>query len=65
MNADLPCGGGGGFRKGQRAQGVERRRQKVAGWAEKISDVPGGVGVGGGRGRRTWALTSGGLRGER
>ena len=65
MNADLPCGGGGGFRKGQRAEGVERRRQKVAGWAEKISDVPGGVGVGGGRGRRTWAPSSGGPRGER
>ena len=36
MNADLPCGGGGGFRKGQRAEGVERRKQKVAGWAEKF-----------------------------
>ena len=32
MNADLPCGGGRGFRKGQRAEGVERRGQKVAGW---------------------------------
>ena len=65
MNADLFSGGGGGFRKGQRAEGVERRRQKVAGWAEKISDVPGGDGVGGGRARRTWAPSSDGPRGER
>ena len=51
MNAELPCGGGGGFRKGQRAEGVERRGQKVAGWAEEIFDVPGGAGVGGGQGQ--------------
>ena len=44
-------GEGGGFRKGQRAARVERRGQKVAGWAEKISDAPGGAGVGGGQGQ--------------
>ena len=33
--------------RGQRAEGVEMRGQKVAGWAEEISDVPGGAGVGG------------------
>ena len=54
MKADLPCGGGGGIRKGQRAERVERRGWKIAGWAEKISDIPGGAGVGGGRGRWTW-----------
>ena len=63
--ADLPCGGGGGFRKAQRADGVERRGQKVAGFAGKISDVPVGAGVRGGRGRRTWAPGSAGPRGER
>ena len=36
MNADLPCGGGGGFRKGERAEGVERRRQKVSEWVKKF-----------------------------
>ena len=46
-----PGGKGGGFKKGQRAEGVERRGQKVAGWAEKVSDVPGGAGVGGGQGQ--------------
>ena len=51
MNAELPWGGGVGFRKGQRAEGVERRTQKVVGWAEKTSDVPGGAGVGGGQGQ--------------
>ena len=60
-----PVGKGGGFRKGRRAEGVERRRQKIAGWAKKIPDVPGGVGVGGGRGRRAWAPSKGGPRGER
>ena len=60
-----PGGEGGGFRKGQRDEGVEKRGQKVAGWAAKISDVLGGAGVGGGRGRRTWAPSSGGPRGER
>ena len=62
-----PGGEGGGFRKGQMemAEGVERRGQKVAGWAEKISMSREALELGGGRGRRTWAPSSGGPRGER
>ena len=58
----VTLGGGGGLGKGQRAEGVKWRGQKVTGWAEKISDVPGGAVTG--WGRRCIAPSGGGLRGE-